>query len=126
MTDFSADRRTPIARFPSLQRIGAPLLAVLALGSLAGCGLYQPVTSEDREAASACNAEADRVFAAQNRYQLSERDQSNAPYAGNTLPSNPTAGLSDRYEEGQYVDHCLARSAAGAPASQPATPAAKP
>jgi hypothetical protein len=126
MTDFPADRRKPRPHPGAARMLAGALLALSAASAVAGCGLYQPVTAEDRDASSACNVEADRVFAAQNRYQLSERDQSNSPYAGNTLPSNPTAGLSDRYQEGQYVDNCLARSAAGQPAGPTATSAAKP
>jgi hypothetical protein len=104
----------------------ALLLGAIAAAPLAGCGLYQPISSDDREANRACTAEADRVFAAQNRYLLSERDQSNTPYSGSALPSNPSAGLSDRYEQEQMVDKCMARTA-GEPTGTPATaPPAKP
>ena len=126
---------TPLPLAPIPQRrfaIGAacrifivPLLIATSV-SLGGCGLYHPVTAEDRDATATCNAEVDRVFAAQNRYQLSERDQSNSPYSADTLPNNPSAGLSDRYQQDQMVDKCLARSAGGVPASEPVTSPAKP
>jgi hypothetical protein len=111
-------------RAPSLI---VPLLGLLALApALGGCGLYQRPSAEDQEARSDCDAEADRIFAAQNRYQLSERNATDTPYAGNTLPSNPTAGLSDQYARDKLVDACLRHTSAGpqaagtAPAPSPA------
>ena len=89
------------------------ILALLVLSPvLAGCGFVNhPVTSEDREARADCNAESDRVFAARNRYQMSERSSADTPYSSNTLPSNPTAGLSDQYEQDKLVDDCLRHGA---------------
>jgi hypothetical protein len=107
-------------------RTAVPALLLWAvLGGLAGCGLYQVPTHEDRDARAACSSEADRVFAARNRYLLSERDSSAAPFSSNALAYNPNAGLSDQYEEQQLEDTCLARSAArtaAAPAANPAPP----
>jgi hypothetical protein len=95
-----------------------PVLGLLALApALGGCGLYTRPTAEDQETRNDCNAEADRIFAAQNRYQLSERNSADTPYAGNTLPSNPTAGLSDQYAQDKLVDTCLRRGGAGSPAA---------
>lgn len=49
----------------------ALLLPLLAL--MSGCGvLSRPLTADDREAVADCNQESDRIFAARNRYQLSE------------------------------------------------------
>jgi hypothetical protein len=101
------------------------LLLTALLGLSAGCGLYQAPTREDRDAAASCRGEADRIFAARNRYLLSERDSSDSPLSGNALAYNPNAGLSDQYEQEQLQDTCLARSAAGpaaVPGSQPAQP----
>ncbi len=115
--------RPPVALCTRGRIRAALLLTAIAAAPLAGCGLYQPISSDDREANRACTAEADRVFAAQNRYQLSERDQSSTPYSGSALPSNPSAGLSDRYEQEQMVDKCMARTA-GEPTGTPAAAAA--
>ena len=107
-------------------RTAVPALVLLAMvGTLPGCGLYQVPTREDREAGAACRSEADRVFAARNRYLLSERDSSDSPFSGNTLAYNPNAGLSDQYEQQQLQDTCLARSAAG-PAAVPGSAPAQP
>jgi len=91
----------------------APLAALALLCALSSCGLYQPLSKEDREAVADCNQDVDRQFAAQNRYLLSERDGSASPFSGNTLAVNPNAGLADQYQQDQMVDKCLARSAAG-------------
>jgi hypothetical protein len=104
-----------------LAQLALPLTTLLGLApALGGCGLYTRPTAEDREARHDCDAEADRIFAARNRYQLSERNSTDTPYSGNTLPSNPTAGLSDQYERDTLVDNCLNHSAAGEPAAAPA------
>jgi hypothetical protein len=107
-------------------RIAVPGVLLFALfGTLAGCGLYQVPTHEDRDAMAACRSEADRVFAARNRYLLSERDSSASPFSANTLAYDPNAGLSDQYEQQKLQDTCLARSAAGpaaVPGSSPAQP----
>jgi hypothetical protein len=95
--------------------LAAVLASALAPG-LAGCGLYQPVSQADREAMASCRTEADRVYAARNRYLLSERDQTSTPQSGSYLGGNPAAGLSDQYEQKQLIDTCVARSAAGEPA----------
>ena len=113
------------ASFAAGPLLAGPLLIVTLAGALGGCGLYHPVSADEREATSACNAEVDRVFAAQNRYQLSERDSSDSPYAGNSLPNNPSTGLSDRYQQDQMLDKCLARSG-GEPAGAQVTSPAKP
>jgi hypothetical protein len=118
-------RRRP---FPSRRFAGlVPLLGLLAVApALSGCGLYPKVSAEDREAQADCDAESDRIFAARNRDQISERDATDTPYSGNTLPANPTAGLSDQYERDRLVDACLAHSGAGAPAATPAPDATSP
>jgi hypothetical protein len=78
------------------------------------------MTQDDRDAVTSCRKDADRQFAAQNRYLLSERGDQSAPLSGNSLPYNPNAGLSDQYQADQLTDACLARSAAG-PAVVPGT-----
>jgi hypothetical protein len=111
------------SRRNSIITLIVPGLALLTLAPcLVACTFGGPPPSaEDREARRDCDAEADRIFAARNRYQISERDQSDTPYAGNTLPSNPTAGLSDQYEQDRLVDTCLAHGGAGAPTGASAT-----
>jgi hypothetical protein len=95
-----------------------PLLAVLA-----GCDRTR-LTPEDREAVADCRSESDRIFAARNRYQLSEPDNTGTPYSGSGQVTAPSSGLSDQYEREQLVDRCLARGSAGekvVPGTAPAT-----
>ena len=111
--------------------VGSGLMLLALASSLGACSFGgPPPTAADRETRRDCDAEADRIFAARNRYQISERDQTDTPYAGNTLPSNPTAGLSDQYEQDRLVDSCLAHGGAGrpsgvSPAGPPGGPATK-
>jgi hypothetical protein len=86
--------------------------AALLLTGLGGCtfGGGGKITPEDREAIADCGKQSDRIYAARNRYELSERDTSDTPFSGNTLPYNPSAGL--QYERDEYLDDCLNRSAA--------------
>jgi hypothetical protein len=89
------------------------ILAFPVLAALAGCAAGQKLTPDDREAVSDCNKESDRIFAARNQYELSERDSRDTPFSGNTLPPTPSDGLSDQYERENLRDSCLAHSAAG-------------
>jgi hypothetical protein len=116
-----------MTRLTEFAHLAVPGLALLTLAPALGACAFggPPPSAEDRDTRRDCNAEADRIYAAQNRYQMSERDQSDSPYAGNTLPSNPTAGLSDQYEQDKLVDSCLARGGAGSPSSA-AAPAGGP
>lgn len=107
-----------ISRMPNACRVlPALLLPVL----LAGCNpAPHPMSKEDREAFGDCKQEADRKFAARNRYLLSEGGDNSAPFSGNGLAYDPNKGLADEYEEQRYLDSCMARSAAG-PAMVPGT-----
>ncbi len=90
-------------------------LAVSACGllPLAGCGLFPPPQSEtQRAAADGCRDDANRIYNAQNRYQLSERPSPDTPFSGSTPPPLPSDGLSDRYSYDQMVSSCLQRSEA--------------
>jgi len=86
------------------------LLAVLLLQ--AGCAFAPRHQSDNQEAVEGCRAEADRVYDAQNRYQLSERDSSDSPNSGSGTTGDPAAGLSDKYGHERMIDDCLSHSAA--------------
>lgn len=92
----------------------AILIASLAVAS---CGFTPPRSPERLDALAGCRAEANRIYSAQNRDQLSERDESASPFAANTLPSDPNRGLADRYRYEQLEDDCLAGRTATIPAS---------
>ncbi len=101
-------------------------LPCLCLAGLAACQFPAP-SSEQLQARAVCRQEANRIYAAQNRAQLSQRDTSYAPFSANTLPSDPTRGLYSQYGYQQIEDQCLngrntapsSTGPAGAPAALP-------
>jgi hypothetical protein len=97
-----------------MTRVRRAVLALSVLTPFAACSFGGPAqTADDREAVADCKQESDRIYAARNRDQLSERDSSDTPFSGNTLPYNPSAGLGDEFQRDQLLDSCLAHSAAG-------------
>jgi hypothetical protein len=87
-------------------------MALAILLAQAGCTFPTQRQSDNQEAVEGCRAEADRVYDAQNRYQLSERDSSDSPNSGSGTTGDPAAGLADRYSHERMVDNCLRHSAA--------------
>ena len=103
------------------------LLTLLALASsLAAC--QQPSRPQPSAAATtACRAEVDRVYAAQNRADLSARDQRDTPFAANYLPGVTTQGLGARYGRDNLLGSCLDNAgAANAAPSRAGTTDANP
>jgi hypothetical protein len=93
--------------------------SALTLLCLAGCGFPPPQSDAERTASEGCREDANRVYDAQNRYQLSERPSPDTPYSGSTPPPLPSDGLSDRYGFDQMVSNCLKRSEAVPVSGQP-------
>jgi hypothetical protein len=93
--------------------------AALALLGLAGCGFPPPQSAAERSASEGCREDANRIYNAQNRYQLSERDSPDTPFSGSTPPPLPSDGLSDRYGFDQMVSNCERRSVAVPVSGQP-------
>lgn len=101
-------------------------LILPALLGLAACGYTPPRSAERLQELSTCRTEANRVYAAQNRAQLSERDTSSAPFSGNTLPSDPARGLTSRYDYESLEENCLSGAGTSASTGPSAAPAANP
>jgi hypothetical protein len=98
---------TPIAI-----RTGAQLAAGMILlgGFLGGCQQsYRPRASAATVAA--CRTEVDRVYAKQNRGELSYRDQRDTPFAAGYLAGNTTQGLSSEYGRDNMYSSCLNNAA---------------
>ncbi len=98
------------SRIPSTSTsgpIGAGLAArlLLLIGVLAGCAA--PQSGADLERQADCGRQADQQFNKQNRYQLSEEDQSSTPYSSSGLIGVPNKGLNDEYRRDRLVDDCL-------------------
>ena len=84
-----------------------PACAVLL--TLAGCG-GAPRNRADAATSAACRAEVDRVYAAQNRGELSQRDQRDTPFAGSYLSGITSRGLGARFGRENQVSSCVATS----------------
>ena len=74
-----------------------------------------PVGSPQAARQTECRATADRVFAAQNRAELSQRDERDMPFSGSYNSGIVTRGLSQRYQLDNMVDDCM-NAGAAAPA----------
>jgi hypothetical protein len=86
--------------------------SAFALLSCAGCSFPPPQSGAERAAASDCREDANRIYSAQNRYLLSERDSPDTPFSGSTPPPLPSDGLSEKYGYDEMVSDCLKRSSA--------------
>lgn len=96
-----------------MKYVACAAMALSALALLGGCNPAPRQSAEDRTAVNDCRQESDRIFAAQNRYQLSERPSPDTPFSANNLPGTPNDGLSEQYQREQLLDTCMARSTAG-------------
>lgn len=91
--------------------VALPLLA-------AGCQSL-PRSRADAASTAACRAEVDRVYAAQNRAELSQRDQRDTPFASSYSSGITSRGLGARFGRDNQVSSCVSNSsspAAGAAA----------
>lgn len=88
----------------SPRRVVAALpMALLLL--LAGCA---PRASEAEMAhEQSCGQQADRQFDKQNRYLMSEQDQSATPFSSSGVIGDTSHGLDDQYRRDRMVDDCL-------------------
>ena len=89
----------------------------LLLPILAGC---QPPSSQrtaNRSLVADCRVAVDRVYAAQNRVDLSRQDERDEPFAAQYVSGVVTSGLSARYGRDRMVDSCVKEN--GGPAQVP-------
>ena len=88
-------------------------LAAAALACTLG-GCEGPPRSRPTAAASAaCRAETDRVYAAQNRVDLSTRDTRDTPFSQNYLPGITSRGLGASFGRANLEQSCLNNAAGG-------------
>ena len=106
------------------------MILMLALIATAGCASRQPQTPEARASAAAaasCRSSTESSFNRQNRYMLSERDTTDAPFSTSGVTGITTRGLTQRYDYDTQLASCLSasnrdvRDIAG-PGSQPPPP----
>ena len=73
---------------------------------IAGCQ-SAPRSRADAATAAACRAEVDRVYAAQNRAELSRRDQRDTPFAGSYNSGITSRGLGSLFGRDNQVSSCV-------------------
>jgi len=84
--------------------------AALTLPMLAAGCQSPPRSRADAATAAACRAEVDRVYAAQNRADLSQRDQRDTPFAASYNSGITTRGLGARFGWDNQVSSCVSNS----------------
>ena len=84
--------------------------AAIALPMLAAGCQSVPRSRADAASSAACRAEADRVYAAQNRADLSQRDQRDTPFATSYDSGITSRGLGTRFGFDNQVSSCVSNS----------------
>lgn len=89
----------------------ARLALAAAFALLAGCQAA-PRSRADAATNAACRAEVDRVYAAQNRADLSRRDQRDMPFAESYNSGITSRGLGALFGRDNQVSSCVSNSSA--------------
>ncbi len=90
------------------------LIIAFLVCAVAGCQ-EAPRSRAERATSVACRSEVDRVYAAQNRSELTDRDQRDTPLSGSYLGGITSRGLSAQYKRDNEISACL-NATRGAPA----------
>jgi len=98
-------------------------LPLVVLVAAAGCQQQQqtPRSRADVAARQACRDAVDRVYNAQNRADLSRRDERDYAFAGSYNSGIVTRGMSARYGRDQMVTECVQTTGNGSPAPDTGT-----
>lgn len=87
---------------------------VAASLALAACqSAAPPRDPATAAAASACRERVDEVYAQQNRVELSQRDQRDAPFSSTYLSGITSRGLGAQFSRGTMFDDCLSSARGG-------------
>lgn len=100
--------------------------ALLSAGTLAACAQQPSATAANRPSRAvltACRQEVDRVYAAQNRADLSMRDQRDTPLSDNYVSGITSRGLSSAYGRDNQMAACVRNAQNGSDAPATASPA---
>ena len=92
--------------------------ALLALG-LAGCYRPPPPTRAETDTKAECRQQVERQYNAQNRVDLTRRDERDFAFAGTYNSGIPSRGLGAEYQREQMVTDCLRSAGDGGAAPAP-------
>ena len=104
----------------TLRRHACRVLPLVLLAGLAACAPPARPRSNAAAVTAACRAETDRVYAAQNRADLSYRDQRDTPFAGSYNSGITSRGLGARFGRDNLESSCVASNSN--PNAAPAAP----
>ena len=93
--------------------------AALVALSLAGCYRPPPPTRADADTKAECRQQAERQYNAQNRVDLTRRDERDFAFAGNYNAGISSRGLGAEYHREQMVTDCLRSAGDGASTATP-------
>jgi hypothetical protein len=96
----------PIEEPPMRSRHILILPRLVVLLSLGACAA-QTLSPADLDRQEDCRAQVDRQYEKQNRYLLSEQDQTGTPYSSHGFPGDTTSGLGDLYRRDRNIDACM-------------------
>ena len=87
--------------------VTAALLAPLLAGSLAGCYRPPAPTRADADTKAGCRQQVERQYNAQNRADLTRRDERDFAFAGTYNGGISSRGLGAEYHREQMESDCL-------------------
>ncbi len=87
------------------------LALAVGVALLAGCHAA-PQSRADKATTAACRADVDRVYAAQNRSDLSRRDERDTPLSDNYASGITSRGLGTLFGRGNDISSCISNSSA--------------
>lgn len=106
-------------------RLALAAIAVALPMLAAGCQ-STPRSRADAASAAACRADADRVYAAQNRADLSRRDQRDTPFASSYNSGITSRGLGTLFGLDNQVSSCVSNSSGPGAAAATVNPGTGP
>lgn len=86
------------------------VLPALVAASVGACQRLPPPTRADAALRAECRQQVDRQYSAQNRADLTRRDERDFAFAASYNSGIPSRGLGAQYQRDQMVSDCLRAS----------------
>ena len=94
-------------------------LSVVLASFVTGCQRPPPPTRADAQARADCRTQVEREYNAQNRVDLTRRDERDFAYAGTYNSGIPSRGLGAEYHREQMLGDCLRAAGDGSATATP-------